>query len=147
MYKGTEACVWGGWWQQGEESRCQTDRGKQSHHLPVLALVPPSPPLHQLLALLLGHQYAAGLARSTTRPRPLNTLPLLWGERLEGSAPRNPVDNLGFLLPADEWKEWEKEKTNKETHSNEGIMSVQTPIQRSADLLIPSCFHLISVKL
>lgn len=33
-----------GWWQEGEESRRETDRGKQSHHLPVLALL--SPLLH-----------------------------------------------------------------------------------------------------
>lgn len=74
----------------------------------------PSPPLHQLLPPLLTHQYAAGLTRSTTRPRPLNTLPLLWGEGLRGSAPRNPVDNLGFLLPTDEERSGKKRKQIKE---------------------------------
>ncbi len=106
--------VQGGWWQEGGGVQAWDRQGETKPSSPCACPSLPSPPLHQLLPPLLTHQYAAGLTRSTTRPRPLNTLPLLWGEGLRGSVPRNPVDNLGFLLPTDEERSGKKRKQIKE---------------------------------
>lgn len=84
---------------RGEEfERHRQEEGKTKPSSPSACPPLPSPLQSPITGSSACHQYAAGPLLSSTRPRPLNTLPPLWGSGLRGIAPPNPPDNLGFLL-------------------------------------------------
>lgn len=83
----------------GGRSLSGTDRKRENKA--IISQCLPSSPLSSAAPITGSsacHQYAVGPLLSSTRRRPLNTLPPLWGSGLRGTVPPNPLDNLGFLL-------------------------------------------------
>lgn len=111
----------GGWWQEGEESRRETDRGKQSHHLPVLALL--SPLLH-----------------CTNYCLPCSPISMQQGSLAAPLAPGHWIRYLcygvrgsGAVRPITLWIIWDscspltRRRVVKRKKTNKGIRSAQTP--------------------